>query len=86
MTPTKTKPAEGLLIGLLGAKPKSKSEPKSEPEETEVEETESEETESEDEPDWELMGQEVLDAIQSKDASGLADAIRAMVEACEEAR
>lgn len=32
--------------------------------------------------DWEAMASEVLDAIESKDAAGLAEALRAFCEAC----
>ena len=73
--PSKSKPAEGLLIGLLGAKPK-----KAEKEEHEPMELESEEEDTS--PDYETMGQEVLDAIEAKDASALAESIKALVTAC----
>lgn len=73
--PSKSKPAEGLLIGLLGAKPKKTVE---KPETEEPMAEESEETA----PDYEAMGQEVLDAIEAKDAKGLSESLKALVTAC----
>lgn len=66
------KPAEGLLVGLLAEKPKSE---RPEPKDSEMES---------EGPDWELLGQEVLDAIDSKDASALAEAVKALVAASSE--
>lgn len=75
MMPSKNKkPAEGLLIGLLAEKPKTEK-PESEP-------MKSEAPEAEEGPDWELLGQEVLDAIEAKDAQGLSESMRALVSAC----
>lgn len=79
MPSTKKKPAEGLLIGLLAGKPKGKPEP-----EMDAPEAEEGEPEEESGPDYELMAQEVLDAIESGDAAALGEAMRAFVESCSE--
>jgi len=88
MMPAKNKkPAEGLLIGLLSEKPSRRIEPsrRGYTEKSESESVESEAPEAEEGPDWELLGQEVLDAIEAKDAQGLSESMRALVSACREA-
>lgn len=82
MMPSKNKkPAEGLLIGLLSEKPKTEKPKAEKPESMESEAPEADESEG---PDWELLGQEVLDAIEAKDAQGLSESMRALVSACQE--
>jgi len=73
----KTAP-KALLVAFGPAKPnKAQEDTEERPDEALEEETDSE-------PDWELMGSEVLDAIRSRDGAALAEAIRAIVLACED--
>jgi len=79
----KTAP-EALLVAFGSAKPKRASAPHKAQEDTEERPDEALEEETDSEPDWELMGSEVLDAIRSRDGAALAEAIRAIVLACED--